>query len=383
MVFYDVYQNEISVESIRDALIQRYQETGTEVTDFEEGSEIYNLFTAYAYLVYDMKEQINDILLQTNVETADDEYLDTLAEQPNINLSRIMGAEAQGLVLFSLPQVLTTDFVIEDGLELVSGGVEFELDGDVTIRAGELTAEGTAIALEEGISGNIEAGTMELATPTELFTVTNPSDFSNGADYEEDGEFRDRIIANLQITNFGSKPYLEQQLLVAVPDIHDISILDCNCDYAAIIVPNTYKTGRQAIVNQQVQAYVDEPANVVAGQSFTVRAPTMKSLELQVGDAGIGSTGYYLQVVVDSTDMEDKTVEILTKYVAGGEVEGVGAPLEFNGLNINEVFDVLQIKTVLEEFSTHPVNLFFDGEEISQIELDGNEIYNITIVRDW
>lgn len=384
MSFFDAYGREITIEDIRDRLIAYYQETGTAIDDFEEGSEIMNLFTAFAYCIYDIEEAIDDIRIQTNVETADGENLDTLAEQPNINLSRITGAEAEGSVLFRIPEALTEEFLIPQETALTSGDMDFELLDDVVIPAGETEGEGNVVAMEEGIKGNIEANSIGLTEPTELFTVTNTYAFKNGADYEEDPDFRARILAYLQESNFGSAPYLIDQInQLGLDDLHDIVIEPCNCDYSGIIYPNTYNSEKQEEINQEIQAFVDTPANVIAGQTFTVQTPVEEVVTIYVGYEYDTNWDYVIRLESYITsDQIQKIAEIIDKYCIGGTVDGIGAPLEFPGLNIGEEFDYTILYNTIKTFTgaeNPALTRTSDDADVWTIPLNDAKKYDVQI----
>lgn len=352
MVFYNIYGEEVSVESLRDRVIEYYQENDGTLTDFEVGSLIYNVITALSVLTYDIEDNENDILLQTNIDTADGEYLDTLAEQPYINLTRDEGNEAVGTVVFTLNDALTSDYIIPEGTQLICDDLIFETLNECIISAGELSEETTVEAEDIGTEYNIEANTIRLVEDDVPYTVNNPYKFSDGTDYEEDEEFRERIISSLSNTHYGSADEIITRLMDEFGDIaHDIQFRNCECDYTGIFVPNTYITDKQSELTQSVQAYLNDPNNIILGQSFVVNSPLLDDLSI-ILTSSTSSTAYMLRNGDNnaiSSSYRSKVKEIIEAYVKGGSVETELGPLEFTGLNLNESFDCNYICEVIGE----------------------------------
>ena len=379
MVFYNIYGEEVSVESLRDKVIEYYQENDGTLTDFEVGSLIYNVITALSVLTYDIEENENDILSQTNIDTADGEYLDTLAEQPYINLTRDEGNEANGTVIFTLNEALTDDYIIPEGTQLISGDLIFETLNECIISAGDLSEETTVEAEDIGAEYNIEANTISLVDNNVPYTVNNPYKFSDGTDYEEDEEFRQRIIASLSNTHYGSADEIITRLIEEFGDIaHDIQFRTCECDYTGIFVPNTYITGKQSELTQSVQAYLNDQNNIILGQSFVVNSPVSESISIHLSGSEVGD---YDVVTLQSDDVA-LVKSILEKYVIGGSISTDGGPIEFTGLNVGESFNCEYICSIISETIGYPVYISNAGGEeyIYKIGLSsGKDKFDLTV----
>ena len=385
MVFYNIYGEEVSVESLRDKVIEYYQENDGTLTDFEVGSLIYNVITALSVLTYDIEDNENDILLQINIDTADGEYLDTLAEQPYINLTRDEGNEANGTVIFTLNEALTDDYIIPEGTQLISGDLIFETLNECIISAGDLSEETTVEAEDIGTEYNIEANTISLVEDDVPYTVANPYKFADGTDYEEDEEFRQRIIASLSNTHYGSADEIITRLMDEFEDIaHDIQFRTCECDYTGIFVPNTYITGQQSELTQSVQAYLNDQNNIILGQSFVVNSPDEQDLTIFVGSTTSSGDNKYKLRDGDGDPVASgytSTVKkILEAYVKGGDVETAIGPLEFTGLNLNDDFDCNYITNIISELVGKTVYIqTYAGTTQTTIALSSNDKFNLTV----
>ena len=374
-MFYDLDGYEVSIESIRNEMISNYD---GDLTDFNDGSEILSIYNGIASAIYGLREQLDTVLTQIHVDTAFDSQLDEIAAEPKINLTRNEGTTATGEVVFTLNQVQEEDFLIEEGTMLIANGdLEFETTADCIIPAGELNNLVSVESIEVGIEYNIKPHRIELLEPSDAFSVDNPYNFSGGTNYEEDEEFRERIMEYASVSDFGSAPYYISVLTNEFREnMHDVIVKKCNCDYTGIVVPNTYYYD-QSRLNAEVQSYLNNQVNVLCGQSFVVQTPTVKEMTYIVSDtAPIVMPDFWVKPSETKTSEEiSKFDEVLQAYVKGGSVDGLGAPLEFPGLNLEEEFN-MTINS-LAELLGWTVTVTFNTDV--DLGLDGNMKYNIVL----
>ena len=117
--FYNILGKEISREQLVQQMVDYYAEKlevgETRVTDFNEGSEIRNLLEAFAVDIYSLMEDQYELSKIAFINTAYGEWLDLHGENPLINCPRNTGTESTGIVTFTIPEVMTGDFVIPEG----------------------------------------------------------------------------------------------------------------------------------------------------------------------------------------------------------------------------------------------------------------------------
>lgn len=368
--FYTVKGNEVSKDNIVAEWINNY--TGS-LTDFNEGSEIRNLLEAFAVYAMGLEERMNDILYVMDIMNADGEYLDLLASQPRIDMERIEGVEATGYVLFTVKNALLEELLIPAGTVVTSDtGLDFETVTDNTILPGELSRECMVQAVDVGVDGNIPAGSIVTKIDgydaVEGFTVSNVDAFSGGLDYEEDDAFRDRILANMQLAKFGSKPYYVAMLMNEFPEAHDISFDTSDSDYLGVVTPNSYGgTDKQAELEQEVMAYLVDENNVALKHTFNVISPVVKSVDVMFESTGVDD-GLYVELLNYETETVNKAKEVLDGYLKGGSLSF--APVEFKGLNLNEEFSVAMIR---EHFLSCMSDVFVGVEEVGDVHLFSSE----------
>lgn len=321
--FYTVKGNEVSKEAIVAEFINNYNGT---LTDFNEGSEIRNLIESFAVYAMGLEERMNDLLYVVDVMNADGEYLDLIASQPRINLERIEGVQSTGYVTFTIQHALLEDLLIPAGTVLTSDtGLDFETVTDNVILPGELSRDCMVQSIDVGVENNIPANSIltkiDGYDAVDGFTVSNPQPFIGGLDYEEDDAFRDRIITNLSLQKFGSKPYYISMLMNEFPEAHDILFDTTDENYTAVVTPNIYGSAtEQADLEQELMAYLVNENNVLLGHTFNVLSPVVKEVAITVSDEGVFS------------ELEEEVKEIITKYMTGGSLSF--AVMEYSGLNL-------------------------------------------------
>ena len=368
--FFSVKGNEVSKDNIVAEWINNY--TGS-LTDFNEGSEIRNLLEAFAVYAMGLEERMNDILYVMDIMNADGEYLDLLASQPGIDMERIEGVEATGYVLFTVKNALLEELLIPAGTVVTSDtGLDFETVTDNTILPGELSRECMVQAVDVGVDGNIPAGSivtkLDGYDAVEGFSVANVDAFSGGLDYEEDDAFRDRILANMQLAKFGSKPYYVAMLMNEFPEAHDITFDTSDSDYFGVVTPNSYGgTDKQAELEQEVMAYLVDENNVALKHTFNVISPVVKSVDVRFASAG-SSDGLYVELLNYDSETVAKAKEVLDGYLKGGSLSF--APVEFKGLNLNEEFSVAMIR---EHFLSCICDVFVSVTEVGDVHLFSSE----------
>lgn len=347
MSFYNIFNELISQESILDDLIAYYQtlheEGKTEVTDFNEGSEVRTLLEVLSHLGYNLLEECNNTLKNHFISTAEGEYLDLLGANPNINLTREQGSTATGLVKFSLSnqseENINQEILIPAGALVSNDEVEYETDADAIIGIGESFTYVQVTCTVDGVDGNCKAGTIinvnDLNGDFSL-NCTNEEDFTNGADFEEDEEYRTRLLNFIRADNFGSRGYYEN-LLLNIPNVHDIKQKDEG--YAT--VDYVLNTNQGSIIDEDAvfdaQRLLTNSENIVLGHTYDISSALIIPVTVYIGinnDCGFS--------VLDLKD-------IVTTYFRGGDCANY--PFTFDGLDMGVTFDSNKFKEDIKKLN--------------------------------
>jgi len=161
------------------------------------------------------------------IHYAEGEFLDNFGDMAGVH--RHQSAPSVGEVTFTLAEASTDIVEIPaDTVVATDDAISFILTDDVTIYPGELSGSGEALCEQDGEFTNVLPGTVNIII-SELeingLSVTNEDYFYDGADVEEDDEYRARILNAPGNVPTGSLPWFEN---VAMNDesvqntVHDV-----------------------------------------------------------------------------------------------------------------------------------------------------------------
>lgn len=369
--FYNLVGEEISRSNLVQQMIDFYSlllEVGdTRVTDFNEGSEIRNLLEAFAVDIYYLMESENDLTEIGFVDTAYGEWLDKHGLNPFINIERDTGMEATGYVTFSIPEDATTELIIPEGTIVVceETGLEYVTDNEALISVGDDNVTAAVTCLTVGIDGNCDTETVTVIDDDYInipgLEVTNEDAFTGGTDYEEDDEYRDRLLNYIQKDDFGSIGYYEE-LGNNVDGVHDVTLVDVTGYTKKVLVNGDIKPTPNSVLTDVLSEF-SSPFNVVVGHTFTVDKPGYITLDLDVS----------LDVIVELDETELMTA--LTDFFNGGS----NIPsIDFDGLFIGEPLTKTKLYSCLELFdAVESVTIEIDNEEITEITCDDDEVFKL------
>ncbi len=154
---------------------------------------------AAAAQIQALEVQAEWVARQSFPQTAEGEMLDRHAEMRGI--TRLGAERAEGVLRFSVSQAAATDLAIPAGsVCLARSGEAFETTEEGVLKAGELSVDIPARAVEAGAAGNVAAGRIALMGPypTGIQRCTNPAAFAGGRDSEDDGSLRARVLESFR-----------------------------------------------------------------------------------------------------------------------------------------------------------------------------------------
>ncbi len=342
----------------------------TRVTDFNEGSEIRNLLESFAVDLYTLLEETDNVAKECFVETASGEWLDKHGSNPLLGLPRETGVEANGFVTFSIPEVSSSDVVVPNDTVLVSSvtGLQYVTLSDTIISVGETSATCYCECLTVGVDGNADSDEITLFDDDTLLynglTVTNPLAFTGGVDYEEDDEYRERLLAYNRKDDFGSIGYYET-LCNNVSGVHDV-LLVADSTYTRKVLVNGDSKPTPDTVLADVLEVLTLQENIVLTHSFTVDKPDYVTKNLVVN------------LNVTNEISEDDLEELISAVFDGGEALN-GA--SFEGLYIGETLlknDLYNAFLIFD--SVESVNITINNTEITDLSVDSDEVLKLGTV---
>ena len=342
----------------------------TNITDFNEGSEIRNLLESFAVDIYYLMEMENDILKNCFVDTATGAWLDKIGLHPFVNLPRNNGSVAMGEVTFSIPATVTSVVNVPQNTVLYcdENKLYYITESEANIEVGETSVTVPASCVTTGTDGNCQSNTITVIDDS-YFTnnnvsVNNASAFVDGTDYEEDEDYRSRLLSYIRQDDFGSIGYY-QRLCESVPGVHDVAFTSVTGYTRKVLVNGSVKPTPDAVLLDVLTALSDS-GNVVVGHSFIVDKPSYVTVPLDVS------------VSVNVEMDEDIIKNILKDLFDGGEsVRG----FYFDGLKISEgvsestlygVFDVID--------NVMSVSIESGGSPVTDIDCPVNNVLKLGTV---
>ena len=289
---------------------------------------------------------------------------------PVIRLKRSNGTEAKGIVTFSLVNSRPEEFIIPEGTVVAceENGLSYITDVEAVIPAAETSVSIGATCLVTGEEGNCSANTItmlndEYVTTNELH-VNNSEAFTGGTDYEEDEEYRARLLEYIRKDDFGSKPYY-QELGANVDGVHDVILVDATGYTAKVLVNGDTKPTPDSVLLDVLTTFT-ETSNIVLGHNFTVGKPDYQTVDLTVN----------LTVKVELD--EDEIKDALTSLFNGGTAF---AGITYDGLNIGEGITSVDILNMLDIFEALiSATVTYNGSSNFTITPDPDEVLKLGTV---
>lgn len=359
--FYNTNGDEISLSNIVNQMINYYNmkhEVGeTVITDFNEGSEIRNLLEAFAIGIYALLEEQHEATKIAFISTSEGVFLDRLGELPFIDLPRITGSVAGGSVTFTLAEAQSDDVVIPAETFIRNEDeISFYTLSDCVISSGDLTGSVLVEAISPGADGNAPAGTVTIFEDedidTSLVSVTNAEDFRGGSDWEDDDEYRQRLLDNVQADGFGTVGWY-RSLCEDVDGVHDVKFVSDATYTRKCLVNGSVKPTPDGVL-LDVLTELSDLDNLVLGHRFIVDKPSYTSVDLDIS--------------LDVTNEMDTDIldDCLGAFVDGTSFDR----LEYTGLRIGEDFNALMVKSALA--------IFPDIVDVTSVESGGVEVETVS-----
>lgn len=235
--------------------------------------------------LYRAQEEVRWLRRQAFPQSAEGEYLDMHGAQRGV--ARRQAVHATGELTFTRYIPITFDIIVPKGTVCASSGegeaVEYETTEDSVLAAGELSVTVPARAVVPGTGSNAAAGYINtMATPvTGIQYVSNRAAFTGGADQEEDGPYRERLLESFQQPIIcGNLAYYEQ-LAKGFPGITSVQAVADADNPGTVLV---YVWGEGAAPGEEsiaaLQAELNQKREL--GTTVSVLAATSKTVHLYV-----------------------------------------------------------------------------------------------------
>ena len=367
--FYSITGEKIDRTTLVQKMIDYYNEKypDSQITDYNEGSEIRNLLEAIAVDLYHLESNNNDIWRACFLSTSFGQYLDLFGQ--DLDCPRDLGANAWGTLTFTIPEAITETVYIPYGTVLGSSvtGLNYITSIDCEIPIGETTVDCPAYSQVQGKNTNADANTITVfrdVSPYTYLTVTNTAAFTGGRDSETDDVYRSRLLAAKTQDSFGSKEYYIN-LGQSVEGVHDIEIIDASGYTGKIIVNGDDKPITDDVFSKVVARFNDE-SNLVYNHSFLCEKVTYTTVNLAI------------TISVSEEISTSNVTSVLTALFNGGEYNG----LVYSGVRINESLSGYLILSAVETIPgvLQVTNVTSGGTAVSNLTPDTNKVLKLGTV---
>lgn len=247
-----------------------------------EGCDLSARMYALAAQVCALYIQADWVVRQAFPQTAEGEYLDAHAQLRG--LERKKPVAAQGTVRFTAGEAAETPRSIPKGTVCMTAGlIRFETTEEGVLAAGGLTADVPARALEAGTAGNVSAGAIVsmAVAPMGIAACSNPQAFAGGADGEEDGELRERVLDTFKRLPNGANAAFYEQEALSFDQVTAAAVISRPRGVGSVdIVPATLAGVPNAALLEQLQNYFEERREIAV--DLEVRAPETVTVNIGV-----------------------------------------------------------------------------------------------------
>ena len=367
--FYSIEGIKITREYLVQRMIDYFNDKypDSQITDFNEGSEIRNLLESISADIFHLEYNDNSLLQQAFLVTATGSYLDLYGQEYGI--TREIAKQAQGTVTFSISDGNPVNYLITipqyTRIVDTATGLYYETWTSCEIPIGETSVNCPVYSVVTGAGTNIPANSDFLFYDQNSFrevSITNSSAFTGGCDAESDEDYRARLIEAKTSDGFGSREYYTK--LGRVQGVHDIALVDSATHTAKVIVNGYSKTAISDDLLALVTAQYTNEKNLVYSHSFEV--------------AKAEYTAVPLEITIGVTDeiSEDTLKSILDNFLIGGIININNQQFNNKGVSINDKVTNYNLMTFIETISgvVQVTELTSNGSSFSKLEPATNKV---------
>lgn len=364
----------------RDDIINRYISANmdglTKITDFTIGSEAYHLADTMAQFLLEHREMIDTNYRMSMIHTAEGEFLDNFGDMAGVH--RYGSSPSTGNVLFTRLGTDTTDsIIIPDGTQVsTDDAISFLVDNDgedLILESGATSISTTVVCEQDGAYTNVLENTITLVMGDlgRLVSVTNESPMTEGADIEEDDDYRARILLSPYEVPAGTLAWYEKVALT-LDSIHDVRVeKGITQSFADIIITyNPVDWTDTSIAQSDLEGLFDMKEYDVAGVTTDFVLCSRKGVLIPTE-----SVNYLFAVLLDGDYTLDMVKDnVIAKIVQFNKDVMIGvefSPSALSSIIENEVTGVKSCRIVKAEGGSYtevvePVSL--TAEEICQVD---------------
>ena len=269
-----------SIEEIYEKLLADFGERAGFTP--EAGCDLAVRLWAAAAELQALEIQADWVLDQSFPQTAQGIYLDRHGAMRG--LKRLPAARSAGSLRFSVETAAAMDLTVQAGTVCMTAEeVRVRTTEDVVLPMKKLSVEAPAEAVEPGARGNVAPGAVRFLTacPLAVTRVTNQRAFTGGADQEDDGAFRARILESYQRLPNGANTAWYETTAMSYPGVTAAKAVGRAEGPGTV---NVYVTGESGVPDETLLAGLQAELQEKREIAVTVKAlaPTSKTVDVSV-----------------------------------------------------------------------------------------------------
>lgn len=371
----------ITKSDFRDEIINMYIQANldgmTKITDFTIGSEAYHLADVMASFILEHRELIDSNYRMSMIHTAEGEFLDNYGDM--VGVHRIGSSGSVGVVTFTR---LNTDdnkaITIADGTQVATDdAISFIVDNegeDLVLEAGVNSIDANVICEQDGAYTNVLAHTVTLVMGDlgNLVSVDNAGAFTDGADIEDDDDYRARILLAPYQVPVGSLAWYENVCLTVSPvseSVHDVKcakgVTVSDADVIITYNPRDWTDTSVALGDLQSLFSMKEYdlVGITMDYNLAERVSVLKDSD-NVLFALLLDTNYTIGMV------KDDVIAKITQFNSDAMISNEFNPSSLASIIENEVTGV-QICRIVQEDNDSYVEI------VEPVSMDDGEVYQV------
>ena len=367
--FYNVIGEEISTSYLLQRMIDYYNRKypDTQITDFNDGSNIRNLLECISVDIFHLEFNENALLRQAFLTTATGHYLDLFGEEYGIK--RKIALQAQGVVTFSISSAVNYPIEIQKNTRITNTetGLFYDTYTTVEIPVGSTSVTCPVRSLITGSRTNIPANSSFVFYNENLFhevSISNSADFTEGRDQENDEDYRARLLEVKTSDGFGSKPYYIK--LGKIKGVHDIALVDSLTKTAKVIVNGFDDIAISNDLLAKVTSLYTNEKNVLYNNTFEIVKSEFTTVPLEI------------TIDVSAELQEDTIKTIIKKYFTGTSpnLNINNQQFVFKGCSVNSTISRTELMNIIEKIDgiIQITEITSDDEEFSKLEPATNKV---------
>lgn len=367
--------------SIIDQYIQSNYDGLTKITDFTVGSEARHLADIMASLMLEHREDIDNNYRMSMIHYAEGEFLDNFGDMAGVH--REQSSPSTGEVTFRLDYPKNDIVTIPaDTVVATDDAISFILTDDVNIYPGDTVGTGEVLCEQDGEYTNVLPGTVNIII-SDLdingLSVSNEDYFSDGADIEEDDDYRARILASPgnvpcgSLTWFGNVAMNDTRVASSV---HDVLVRKNVAGYDEDIV--MYYRALTGSAEQDLQDLFNEPEFDIVGVNIAFISGEPVTVLPATGTVEGDSVEYLYAIVPDEDVLLEDIVEdiesCIVEFNSNADLSNIFSPDGLVSL-IEDVDGVFRCRIVLHNITEDSYSEVTDNNYI--VYCNDNEYYQV------